>query len=44
VSARVDVLVTGDRRHFDRWYGATLGDVRIERPRTALRLVLDGEG
>jgi predicted nucleic acid-binding protein len=44
VSARVDVLVTGDRRHIGRWYGATLGGVTIERPWTALRLVLDGEG
>jgi len=43
-AARVDVLVTGDRRHFGRWYGATVGGVRIERPRRALRLVLDGSG
>lgn len=41
VGARVDVLVTGDRRHFGHLFGRVLHGMRIEPPTVALRTVLD---
>ncbi len=32
VFARADFLVTGDIRHFGKWYGTTLLGIRIEPP------------
>lgn len=41
VAANADVLVTGDRRHFDAFYGLTLKKVRILTPRDALEELLE---
>lgn len=40
VVAKVDVLVTGDRRHFGEQYGKTLRNVTILAPRDALEALL----
>lgn len=32
VLSRADFLVTGDRRHFGVWYGATVLGIRVEPP------------
>lgn len=40
VAAKADLLVTGDRRHFGRFFGRTVGAVRVVPPRDALETVL----
>jgi predicted nucleic acid-binding protein len=37
---KCDVLVTGDRTHFGRFYGREVGGVRIHSPRTLAELLL----
>jgi predicted nucleic acid-binding protein len=32
VLSRADFLVTGDRKHFGHWYGATIFGMRVEPP------------
>lgn len=39
ISCGADVLVTGDRRHFGRLFGETIGGVRIVSLRDALSLL-----
>jgi hypothetical protein len=40
VHMRCDVLVTGDRAHFGRFYGRALAGVAIHSPRTLAELLL----
>jgi|SRR5690625_5111495 len=40
VAARVDVLVTGDRRHFGSYFGRLLQTVTVMPPREALEALL----
>ncbi len=37
---RCDVLLTGDRAHFGRWFGRSLAGVTIHSPRSMLELLL----
>ncbi len=41
IASRAEVLVTGDRRHFGAFYGATLQGVLILPPAEGLNRVLD---
>ena len=41
-AARVDLLVTGDRRHFGHLFGTTVGGVRISSLADALDLIING--
>jgi len=34
--ARCDILLTGDRAHFGRWFGRSLAGVKIHSPKTLL--------
>lgn len=40
-ASRVDMLVTGDRRHFGSLYGGGVGGLLVLPPREALEVVLD---
>ena len=37
---RCDVLLTGDRAHFGRWFGRSLAGVKIHSPKTLLQELL----
>jgi predicted nucleic acid-binding protein len=41
IRCRCDALVTGDRTHFGRFYGKTLGGVAIRSPRSLADKLLD---
>ncbi len=43
-SARADILVTGDRRHFGRWMGKRVEGVTVLAPRAALARLLEAMG
>jgi predicted nucleic acid-binding protein len=42
IGARVDALVTGDRRHFGPFFGRLVEGVRVVLPAQAVAIVLDG--
>ena len=42
VLARVDFLVTGDKKHFGAWYGSRLSGIGIEPPSVILELLQAG--
>lgn len=44
IAARVDVLVTGDKRHFGVLFGRRIGDLLVLPPTDALALILDKLG
>ena len=37
MAADAGVLLTGDRTHFGRWYGKTIGGIRVQRPADYLK-------
>ena len=42
INARVDALVTGDKRHFGALFGRRIGNLLVLPPANALELVLEG--
>jgi len=40
IGGSCDVLLTGDRAHFGRWFGKTLAGVAIHSPRTMVETLL----
>lgn len=43
MAAEADVLLTGDRAHFGRWYGKTIGGIRVLPPADLLTPMLEKE-
>ena len=41
IAGRCDVLLTGDRAHFGRWFGKTLAGVAIHSPRSLAEKLLN---